>query len=236
MVAIRNQDADAFIARPDPRRPIVLIFGPDLGLVRERTDALLRASSSDNADPFSTVTIDGDVLASDPGRLADEARTIGLFGGRRLVHVRAGSRNFGEALEGLLADPPKDALVVIDRPSPSSMAVKGTIFVSGVSFAISEAWMMLGADLARSIVPLISVSLTFSAEATPLMKDSAVNESPPGIRLAARPEVPIFVRSTVIHLPARPAIPKCLRGEQTTLHLDVQSVGRDQDIRLDDHA
>ena len=114
MVAIRNQDADAFIARPDPRRPIVLVFGPDLGLVRERTEALLRVSSSGSTDPFSTVTIDGDVLASDPGRLADEARTIGLFGGRRLVHVRAGSRSFAEALEGLLADPPKDALVVIE--------------------------------------------------------------------------------------------------------------------------
>jgi DNA polymerase III subunit delta len=114
VVAIRNQDADAFISRPDPRRPVVLIFGPDLGLVRERTDAFVRGVSADSSDPFSVVAIDGDVLAGDPGRLADEARTIGLFGGRRLVHIRAGGRNFGLALESLLTDPPKDTLVVIE--------------------------------------------------------------------------------------------------------------------------
>jgi DNA polymerase-3 subunit delta len=114
VVAIRNQEADAFVARPDLRRTVVLIFGPDLGLVRERTEVLLRAASSNDSDPFSVITIEGDMLAGDPGRLADEARTIGLFGGRRLVHVRAGSRNFTDALGSLLADPPKDTLVVIE--------------------------------------------------------------------------------------------------------------------------
>lgn len=114
MVAIRNQDVDSFIARPDPRRPIVLVYGPDAGLVRERVEALLQAGGADRNDPFSVVTLEGDLLASDPGRLADEARTIGLFGGRRLVHVRAGARNFAPAVEALLSDPPQDALVVIE--------------------------------------------------------------------------------------------------------------------------
>jgi DNA polymerase-3 subunit delta len=114
VVAIRNQDADAFITRPDPRRAVILLFGPDLGLVRERAEALLQGASKDSSDPFSVTTIEGDVLAGDPGRLADEARTIGLFGGRRLVHVRAGGRNFSDALQSLLADPPKDTLVIIE--------------------------------------------------------------------------------------------------------------------------
>jgi DNA polymerase-3 subunit delta len=114
VVAIRAQDADAFVARPDPRRPVVLVYGPDLGLVRERVEALLRLAGAASADPFSVVTLDGDLLAADPGRLADEARTIGLFGGRRLVHVRAGGRSFNDALESLLADPPADTLVVIE--------------------------------------------------------------------------------------------------------------------------
>jgi len=114
VVAIRNPDADAFVARPDPRRPVILVYGPDQGLVRERVDALLRGGTSDTNDPFSVVAIDGDVVASDPGRLADEARTLGLFGGRRLVHVRAGARNFNDAVENLLADPPQDALIVIE--------------------------------------------------------------------------------------------------------------------------
>jgi DNA polymerase III subunit delta len=114
VTAVAAKDVDAFVARPDPRRPIVLVYGPDQGLVRERVAALLQAAGGDSPDPFSTVAIEGDVLAGDPGRLADEARAIGLFGGKRLVHIRAGSRNFADALSSLLADPPQDAFVVIE--------------------------------------------------------------------------------------------------------------------------
>ena len=35
MVAIKNRDADSFVARPSPAQPIVLLYGPDAGLVRE---------------------------------------------------------------------------------------------------------------------------------------------------------------------------------------------------------
>jgi DNA polymerase-3 subunit delta len=114
VVALRTGDVDAFVAKPDPKRPIVLVYGPDSGLVRERTEALVRGSAPAGADAFSTVVIEGDALAADPGRLADEARTMGLFGGKRVVHVRAGGRNIIEALKLILADPPEDTLVVIE--------------------------------------------------------------------------------------------------------------------------
>jgi DNA polymerase-3 subunit delta len=114
VTAIKASDVDAFVARPDPRRPVILVYGSDSGLVRERAEALLKLARPDGAAPFSTVMIDGDTLAADPARLADEAGTLGLFGDRRVVHVRAGSRNFAEAVEILLANPPRDALVVIE--------------------------------------------------------------------------------------------------------------------------
>ena len=44
MGAIKAADADAFVARPDPARPVVLVFGPDAGLVSERATALDRKS------------------------------------------------------------------------------------------------------------------------------------------------------------------------------------------------
>ena len=46
MVALRGREIDAFLARPDPGRPIVLLYGPDAGLVRERADALLPPRST----------------------------------------------------------------------------------------------------------------------------------------------------------------------------------------------
>ena len=55
MVAIKAADADAFVARPDPARPVVLVFGPDAGLVSERVNAIIKASVDDPNDPFRCV-------------------------------------------------------------------------------------------------------------------------------------------------------------------------------------
>jgi DNA polymerase-3 subunit delta len=114
MVAIKSADADAFAARPDPARPIVLVFGPDAGLVRERAERIIRASVDDPRDPFALAHLEGDELASEPSRLAEEAHTVPLFGGKRAVWIKAGSRNFAAAVEALLASPPKDCRVVIE--------------------------------------------------------------------------------------------------------------------------
>src|SRR5678810_348965 len=97
MTALKTFEAEKFIARPDPKQPVVLVFGPDAGLVRERVDALVRASVDDPADPFTFVRIDGDELATNPSRLVEEAHTVPLFGGRRAVLVKAGSRNIAPA-------------------------------------------------------------------------------------------------------------------------------------------
>jgi DNA polymerase-3 subunit delta len=114
MVALKSSEIESFVARPDPARSVVLIFGPDAGLVSERADAIVRASVDDPADPFALVRLDGDALASDPARLVDEATTMPLFGGRRAIRVRAGSRNIVPAIEGVLAAPLKDCRVVIE--------------------------------------------------------------------------------------------------------------------------
>ncbi len=115
MVALKSSEIDAFIARPDAKRPIVLVFGPDAGLVRERVEALVKSAVDDVADPFALARLDGDVLADEPSRLVEEAHTIPLFGGRRAVWVRAGGRSFVEAVETLLAAPPAaDCRIVIE--------------------------------------------------------------------------------------------------------------------------
>ncbi len=114
MVALKTSEIEAFIARPDAARAVVLVFGPDAGLVSERVEALVRASVDDPNDPFALVRLDGDELASDPARLVDEATTIPLFGGRRAIRIRAGNRNFVPAVEAVLAAPLRDCRVVIE--------------------------------------------------------------------------------------------------------------------------
>src|ERR1700757_2853132 len=108
MVALRGKDIDAFLARPDPGRPIILLYGPDAGLVRERADALLKSAVDDPDDPFSMVKLDGDELSAEPSRLLDEALTVPLFGGRRAIRVRAGARRFESAIDTLAEMSVKD--------------------------------------------------------------------------------------------------------------------------------
>jgi len=114
VTALRGKEIDTFLARPDPARPVILLYGPDTGLVRERADALLSSAVADPNDPFSMVKMDGDELAGDPARLVDEAMTVPLFGGRRAIRIRAGSRNFASAIDTLAGMAPKDCMIVIE--------------------------------------------------------------------------------------------------------------------------
>src|SRR4051794_4700672 len=114
VVALRGKEIDAFLARPDPGRPIILLYGPDAGLVRERADALLASAVDDPNDPFSLVRLDGDELSAEPSRLVDEAMTVPLFGGRRAIRIRAGSRSFAAGVETLAGMSGRDCRIVIE--------------------------------------------------------------------------------------------------------------------------
>jgi len=122
MTAIKASDVDRFIAKPNPAQPIILVFGPDTGLVRERVDALVRASVDDPNDPFALARIEGDELASNPARLVEEAHTIPLFGGRRAVLVKAGARNIASAVETVIAAPSNECRVIIEAGNLSKSA------------------------------------------------------------------------------------------------------------------
>src|ERR1700683_122858 len=114
MVAIKAADVDSFVARPDPARPVVLVFGPDAGLVSERVNALVKSSVDDANDPFALARLEAEDLGAEPTRLVEEAQTIPLFGGRRAVWVKAGGRNIGPAVEPLIALKSSECRVVIE--------------------------------------------------------------------------------------------------------------------------
>src|SRR5215469_10500176 len=115
MVAFEAAEVEQFVAQPDPGKPVVLVFGPDAGLVRERADALVRSAVDDPRDPFALALLEGDTVADAPERLVEEAHTVPLFGGRRAILVKAGGRNFSAAVERLVAMPPgTDCRIVIE--------------------------------------------------------------------------------------------------------------------------
>lgn len=110
----RSGEVEAFVRKPDKAYRVILVYGPDSGAVSERARAVARALVDDPADPFQLVRMEGDDLASDPERLADEAFTVPLFGGKRVLWVRLGSKNLAPALEPLLKSAEPEAKIVID--------------------------------------------------------------------------------------------------------------------------
>ena len=114
MAAVKTHEADRFLARPPTDLFLYLIFGPDTGLVTERVRNLIARAVDDPKDPFQLVRIDGDDLAADPLRLADEANTIPLFGGRRAIWIEAQGKAFHFAIDPVLASPPRDCTIVVE--------------------------------------------------------------------------------------------------------------------------
>jgi DNA polymerase-3 subunit delta len=185
MVALKPAEAERFIARPDPAKPVVLVFGADAGLVAERVEALVAKSVDDPADPFQLARLEGDVLARDPGRLSEEANTIPLFGGRRAVWVKAGAQNFAPAIEALLAAPPESTRVVIQagdlrRNAPLRTVcerAKGAVAVPCYPDAERELSRLIDAEMHKAG---ISISPQARAALLPLLG---------GDRLASRNEI-----------------------------------------------
>lgn len=104
MTAVKGSDVDRVLGRPLPADiSLLLFYGPDAGLVTERARAAAERAVQEPSDPFQLVRLEGDLVAEDPARLADEAGTWGLFGGRRVVWVKPTSRNLTPAVEVLLS-------------------------------------------------------------------------------------------------------------------------------------
>jgi DNA polymerase III subunit delta len=154
-VRLSSGQVENFLRRPDPETRAVLLYGPDLGLVRERADALGRSIVADLSDPFRVADLTGAAVTADPARLYDEAAQISLAGGRRLVRVRDVSDAQGAVFGRFLADPPGDGLVVVeagDLPSRGTLRRAFDDAAHGVSIGCYP-------DSARDLVAVIRESL-----------------------------------------------------------------------------
>jgi len=112
----KAHEVDRFIADPDSSFPLVLLYGPDRGLVSERAASFAKATGVALEDPFSTIRLEAAEIDADPARLGDEARTLSLFGGKRLIWLRGAISQKGvvEAVKWLIAAPPQQTIVLIE--------------------------------------------------------------------------------------------------------------------------
>ncbi|WOI53227.1 DNA polymerase III subunit delta [Parvularcula sp. LCG005] len=97
MTALKPRDVPAFLKKRDASKPVVLIYGPDDGLVRERAKILGKQIVEDLNDPFNAIEL-GDSDLSEIGRLTDEAAALSFMGGERLIRIRQSSDAAGKAV------------------------------------------------------------------------------------------------------------------------------------------
>jgi DNA polymerase-3 subunit delta len=98
---------DGFLKNPST--PLILIHGPDSGLVAERGLAFARGVEGALNDPFRFA----ELHHPDPGTFLAEATAASLTGGKRVVRVREAHEQLLKPLETLLKAPP-DALIILE--------------------------------------------------------------------------------------------------------------------------
>jgi DNA polymerase III subunit delta len=113
-VKIAPRQVESFIKQPDPAVTAVLIYGPDLGLVRERADQLIHSVVADVNDPFLITSLTGSSLRQDSAALADNAAALSFSQGRRVLRVREVTDSHTKIFKAFLDDPKGDSLVIIE--------------------------------------------------------------------------------------------------------------------------
>ena len=187
MAQKKGYEVDSWLAKPDARISIVLLYGPDRGLVAERAKAFAGKTGLPLDDPFSVVRLEGSEVDRDEGRLLDEARTVPMFSERRLLWVRnaSGQKALADDVKALTAEPPRDAIILIEAGDLK----KGVGLRAVVEAADTAMALPCYADEARDIDGVIDDELRKAGMTMALDARQALRRNLGGDRLASRGEI-----------------------------------------------
>lgn len=111
---ITYRDIEGFVKAPNPAARVILVYGPDDGLMRERAKIMGQTVVPDINDPFNAVTLSTDILQDDPARLSDEAGAMSMMGGDRLIRVEDAGDKITQLIKDYLEAPNDNALVILE--------------------------------------------------------------------------------------------------------------------------
>lgn len=96
---LKASQIEPFIRSPDSKIRAILIYGPDLGLIGQRSKQLLKFFGLEPGDPFRLSEINGPSLKEEQSLIYDEAMAIPFGGGVKIV---------------LINDPPESSVKAFD--------------------------------------------------------------------------------------------------------------------------
>jgi DNA polymerase III subunit delta len=131
-VKLPPQRVEAFLRDPGACR-VVLLYGDDAGMMRDRASALVRAVAGSVDDPFHVA----ELTREEVGRLADEAASLALTGGRRVVRMRDAGEAATAAVTAILKGA-APALVVLEASAlPSRSRLRALVEAATDAAAIA---------------------------------------------------------------------------------------------------
>jgi DNA polymerase-3 subunit delta len=157
MAQLKSHEFSGFLRREGTPYRIILVYGPDRGLVSERASEIAAKTGIDLKDDFAVLKLEASDLSGDPGRLADEFGAISLFGGDRLVWVKNAGNDRGliQALTALVETEPGSSHLLIEAGDLK----KGSALRKLVENARTALAIPCYADDARGIQTLIDEEL-----------------------------------------------------------------------------
>jgi len=114
MVAIKAQNATAFLAKPDKAIRAILLFGTDPGQVSERAQKLARTLALRETPEGEIVRLDETDLDGDSGRLSVELLTVPMFGGAKIVRTQQSRRVNAAVLKPILEGPAIPGSLIVE--------------------------------------------------------------------------------------------------------------------------
>lgn len=187
MTEIKSHEFDATVANLVKSQRIFLFYGPDRGLVSERAAKVASLTGIPLDDPFSVVRMEASDLQGNPGLLVEETRSLGLFGGERLVWLRSsgGEKPVIDGLTIISSEPLKGCYLIVEAGDVKKGAGLRKIAENTRSVVAVACY----ADDTRAINALIDAELSQTGQRiTPAARDYLVS-CLGGDRLASRNEL-----------------------------------------------
>lgn len=130
---------------------VILLYGDDSGLIRERAKQAVATVIDDFEDPFRLARLEGD----EQNRLEEEAFALSLTGGRRAIWVRDAQDSILSQLQKSL-EPDSDTLIVLEGPSLTARSKLRVFADKHKQVAAIGCYPEEGRNLARTVTDLLA--------------------------------------------------------------------------------